>query len=84
MDCTSQPGPGVYVNAVCMVEALESQGRSQEDLAVSYSFSVLSFSTSQRQPTPQAELRCPDTKHIAEEPFLCCVFMMKVESQVKM
>ena len=32
MDCTSQPGPGVYVNAICLVEALESQGRSQEDL----------------------------------------------------
>ena len=32
MGSTSQPGPGVYVGAVCMVEAPESQGRNQQDL----------------------------------------------------
>ena len=60
MGSTSQPGPGVYVGAVCMVEAPESQGRSQQDLG------CLSSSTTQRQTTPQAEFGCSDTKHIAK------------------
>ena len=32
MGSTLQPGPGVYVGAVYIVEAPESHGRSQQDL----------------------------------------------------
>ena len=32
MGSASQPGPGTYVGTVCIVEAPESEGRTQQEL----------------------------------------------------
>ena len=69
MTSSSKHGPGIYVGAVCMVHvgAPASQGHSQQDPGCLLFLLRLILSTTQRQPTPQAEFGCPGTKHIVEE-----------------
>ena len=48
MGRNSQPGPDVYVGAICMVEAPESQGGSQQDHIPSLSYPSQQHKGSQR------------------------------------
>ena len=50
--CTLQPGSGAYVGAVYIVEALESQGRTQQDLGFLLFLLHLILLKKQRQPAP--------------------------------
>ena len=67
MTSSSKHGPGIYVGVVCMVGAPASQGHSQQDPGCLLFLLRLILLKTQRQPTPQAEFGCPDTKHIVEE-----------------
>ena len=73
MGSTSQPGPGVYVGAVCMVEAPESQGRSQQDLGCLLFLLRLILLNNTKAACPSSRVWLPDTKHIKEERsyFVC-------------
>ena len=64
MGNVSQPGSGVYVGAVCIVEAPENQLRNKQDLGCFLFLLRLILLNNTTASTPQAEFGCPDTKHI--------------------
>ena len=83
MGSTSQPGPGVYVGPVCMVEAPESQGRNQQDIGCLLFLLRLILLNNTKAAYASSRVGCPDIAHYRRK-FLFCVFMIKVETQVKM
>ena len=67
MGSTSQPGPGIYVGDVCIVEA-PRKPRAHSTRSKLTPIPSPSYPPQQhKQPTPQAEIYFPDTKHIAEK-----------------
>ena len=81
MGSRSKPGHGVYVVVVCMVEAPESQGCSQQDLGCILFLLHLILLNNTKAAYASSRVWCPDTKHIAGE---SSYFVIKVETQVKM
>ena len=69
---TSQPGPGVYVGPVCMVEASESQGRSQQDICCLLFLLRLILLNNTKAAYASSRVGCPDIKHIAGNALILC------------
>ena len=80
----SQLGPGVYVGVVCMVEAPESQGGRQQDLGCLLLLLRLILLNNTKAANASSRVWLPCYNAHCRRTFLFCVFMIKVETQVKM
>ena len=83
MTSSSKHGPGIYVGVVCMVGAPASQGHSQQDPGCLLFLLRLILLNNTKAAYASSRVWLPCYKVHCRKPFLFCVVMIKVETQVK-
>ena len=84
MVSTSQPGPGVDDGAVCIVEAPESQGRTQQNLSCLLFLHPLIFLNNKKGSLRLKQSLTALMQRTLQKNVLILCVMINVETQVKL